>query len=340
MSERARQPSRRIDAPEPGWFRLRLACAAPPVGARIYTRLGQLVAEINGAEADVDAVWTSGEAISEAEYRRLIEAPPADPTKAVDYRAMGRAETPVLAPEKDRARLNRPVVDLAAALEPEALAAWLEHEMAEHAARCAELGAAYERFLVATAGGIADDTATGRATDFAKMHKAEISAIDATRKRIKEPVLHAQRLIDGAGNGLTTPLRAQALTIENRIATYLTSKAEAARRAAEMEAQRLAAAAAEAMRDAEPEEAITALKEAAEAEALAGASTPDLTRTRSATGALAGLKDNWVWEVTDLARVPTHLLQINDAAVRLFIRQGARHVPGLRIWNDGRVMIR
>ena len=92
MSERARQPSRRIDAPEPGWFRLRLARGAPPVGARIYTRLGQLVAEINGAEADVDAVWTSGEAISEAEYRRLIEAPPADPTQAVDYRAMGRAE--------------------------------------------------------------------------------------------------------------------------------------------------------------------------------------------------------------------------------------------------------
>ena len=335
MSERARQPSRRIDAPEPGWFRLRLARAAPPVGARIYTRLGQLVAEINGAEADVDAVWTSGEAISEAEYRRLIEAPPADPTKAVDYRAMGRAE-----PGVEVARPNRPVVDLAAALEPEALGAWLEHEMAEHAARCAELGAAYERFLVATAGGIADDTATGRATDFAKMHKAEIAAIDATRKRIKEPVLHAQRLIDGAGNGLTTPLRAQALTIENRIATYLTGKAEAARRAAEMEAQRLAAAAAEAMRDAEPEEAIAALKEAAEAEALATASTPDLTRTRSATGALAGLKDNWVWEVTDLARVPTHLLQINDAAVRLFIRQGARHVPGLRIWNDAKAFVR
>jgi hypothetical protein len=305
------------------------------VGARIYTRLGQLVAEINGAEADVDAVWTSGEAISEAEYRRLIEAPPADPTKAVDYRAMGRA-----APGVEVARPNRPVVDLAAALEPEALGAWLEHEMAEHAARCAELGAAYERFLVATAGGIADDTATGKATDFARMHKAEIAAIDATRKRIKEPVLHAQRLIDGAGNGLTTPLRAQALTIENRIATYLTGKAEAARREAEMEAQRLAAAAAEAMRDAEPEEAITALKEAAEAEALATASTPDLTRTRSATGALAGLKDNWVWEVTDLARVPTHLLQINDAAVRLFIRQGARHVPGLRIWNDAKAFVR
>jgi hypothetical protein len=332
--------ARQIDKPEPGLFRMTLCRGGPPVGARIFNGLTGLSATINGQPAEVEHVWTSGAFIEREEWERLDANRPADPTVPVDYRAMGRAEPPALAPEKDRARSNRPVVDLAAALEPEALGAWLEHEMAEHAARCAELGAAYERFLVATAGGISDDTATGRATDFAKMHKAEITAIDATRKRIKEPVLHAQRLIDGAGNGLTTPLRAQALTIENRIATYLTSKAEAARRAAEMEAQRLAAAAAEAMRDAEPEEAIAALKEAAEVEALATASTPDLTRTRSATGALAGLRDNFVYEVKDIALVPTHLLQINDAAVRLFIRQGARHVPGLRIWNDARAFVR
>jgi len=334
------QPARRIDVPEPGWFRLRLARGAPPVGARVYQRLGQLAAEINGGEASVDDVWTSGEPIDEAEYRRLLATAPADPTKPVDYRAIGRGEPATLS--------NRPVLDLEAALEPGALAAWLEHEYAGHAARCTELAAAFERFLTATAGGIADDTATGRATDFARMHKAEVAAIDATRKRIKEPVLHAQRLIDGEGNKLTTPLKAQTLTIENRIATYLTTKAEAARAAAEMEARRLAAAAQEALREAANgdgpegtvEEAIAALQAAQEAEAAAGASTPDLTRTRSATGALTGLKDNWVWECTDIALVPAHLLQINEAAVRLFVKQGARHVPGLRIWNDAKAYVR
>jgi hypothetical protein len=326
--------ARQIDKPEPGLFRMTLCRGGPPVGARIFNGLTGLSATINGLPAEVEHVWTSGAFVEREEWERLDANRPADPTRPVDYRAIGHVHA------SEVARPNRPVVDLAVALEPEALGAWLEHEMAEHAARCAELGAAYERFLLATRDGIADDTATGRATDFAKMHKAEITAIDATRKRIKEPVLHAQRLIDGAGNGLTTPLRAQALTIENRIATYLTSKAEAARREAEMEAQRLAAAAAEAVRDAEPEEAIAALKEAAEAEALATASTPDLTRTRSATGALAGLRDNFVYEVKDIALVPTHLLQVNDAAVRLFIRQGARHVPGLRIWNDARAFVR
>jgi hypothetical protein len=243
------------------------------------------------------------------------------------------------------AALNRPVLDLTAALEPAALAAWLDFEFAEHAARAAELAAAFERFLLATKDGINDDETTGRATDFCKVHKAELTAIDVTRSRIKAPVLSAQRQIDGAGKKLADPLRASVAIIEDRMAAYLRRKAEAARREAEAEAQRLAAAAHEAMREAEttPEQtadAIAALAEAQQAEALATASTPELTRTRSLHGALAGLKDNWTFTLEDVSKVPRHLLQVNEAAVKLAIRQGAREIPGLRIWNDAKAFVR
>ena len=129
------------------------------------------------------------------------------------------------------------------------------------------------------------------------------------------------------------------------MAAYLRRKADAARREAEAEAQRLAAVAHEAMREAEaaPQQTadvIAALAEAQQAEALATASTPELTRTRSPHGAVAGLKDNWVFEVTDIALVPTHLLQAPDAAVTLAIRQGAREIPGLRIFNDSKAYVR
>ena len=71
MSERARQPSRRIDAPEPGWFRLRLARARSPlVGARIYTRLGQLVAEI---ERLPSRTWTRSGPRARPSPRRKTE---------------------------------------------------------------------------------------------------------------------------------------------------------------------------------------------------------------------------------------------------------------------------
>ena len=38
--------------------------------------------------------------------------------------------------------------------------------------------------------------------------------------------------------------------------------------------------------------------------------------------------------------MPTHLLQVNDAAVRALVKQGARDIPGLRVWNDSKAMIR
>ena len=59
------------------------------------------------------------------------------------------------------AALNRPVVDLAQALEPSKLADYLNYEFAEHEARVAELGAAFERFLLATKDGINDDEIHG-----------------------------------------------------------------------------------------------------------------------------------------------------------------------------------
>lgn len=76
------QPPRRIDQPGPCFLRMRMARHAPFVGARIFNSLGMLAAEINGIQADVDHVWTSGEFIGEAEYLFLMEAPPADPYEA------------------------------------------------------------------------------------------------------------------------------------------------------------------------------------------------------------------------------------------------------------------
>ena len=38
--------------------------------------------------------------------------------------------------------------------------------------------------------------------------------------------------------------------------------------------------------------------------------------------------------------VPQHLLRVSDAAVRLAIKQGQREIPGLRIFEDSKAMIR
>ena len=66
----------------------------------------------------------------------------------------------------------------------------------------------YDAFLQVTRDGIADDFICGHASDLAKALKGAEAATDKKRVEIKAPVLHAARLIDGAGKTLLDPARA------------------------------------------------------------------------------------------------------------------------------------
>lgn len=115
------QAVRRVDMPEPGWFRMRLVRGGPFVPARISygptldPQTGEALdrswlwsCDINDEcdwnprptpGANVLHVWTSGERIDQGEYDYLVEmvrhaklyrpeAPEAMPTRAVNLRAM------------------------------------------------------------------------------------------------------------------------------------------------------------------------------------------------------------------------------------------------------------
>lgn len=86
------QPSRRIDAPEPGFFRLRLVPRGPWVAARIYSRFGVLAAEINGAAASIDTVWAWGEFITSEQYGQLLANPPSLPDQPLHLSTAGMAQ--------------------------------------------------------------------------------------------------------------------------------------------------------------------------------------------------------------------------------------------------------
>jgi hypothetical protein len=242
-------------------------------------------------------------------------------------------------------RLNSPRVDLASALDPNLLTDYLDEQYASHRAAAVVLCDRYERFLVATKDGIADEHICGIATDFREQVKAGIADCDKTRSAIKAPVLQAQRLIDGAAKAISDPLANLLPIIEQRIAAFLAAKARAEREAAEREAQRLAAAALDAMHQNDHGEvtndvAIEALQAAQEAEARATASLPELSRVRSVHNSVAGLSDNWEYGITHPDLVPRQFLMVNDAAVKAAIKGGAREIPGLSIFNSPRVYTR
>jgi hypothetical protein len=69
-----KQEARPVDDPQPCFVRLRRESKGPLCAARIYQRLGMLVAEINEQPASVEQVWNSGDLTTEAEYRALLTA--------------------------------------------------------------------------------------------------------------------------------------------------------------------------------------------------------------------------------------------------------------------------
>ena len=156
----------------------------------------------------------------------------------------------------------------------------------------------FETFQTVTARGIEDDFTAGHAADFCKALKDAASALDEVRTRIKRPVLHAQRLIDGEARKLTDPVTAAVREVEARVTVYLQAKEEMARAAAraeaemlQAEAERLAAEALRADGMVTAETAIEAIELGQQADALANASSLELTRTRGLGGALTALAD-------------------------------------------------
>jgi hypothetical protein len=239
-----------------------------------------------------------------------------------------------------------PTIDLAAALEPEALSAWINERLALHTNRAAELLTSHRRFLLATAAGIANDDVAGKATIFARQIKEAINETDSERVRIKAPVLAAQRAIDGAAKTITDPLLTASGECERRVTVFMVEKDRAARKLAAEEAARAEQLAAilmdQAANDDNPdiiEQAATAEVEQFAAMAVACAPTADLTRMRTA-GVTSSLRDNWVYEIANISDVPAHFLMINDAAVKAAIKGGNRNIPGLTIRNQPKVGIR
>ena len=61
---------------------------------------------------------------------------------------------------------------------------------------------------------------------------------------------------------------------------------------------------------------------------------------RSETGSSVHLRKDWVWEVTDLALVPTKYLVIDKISVNQAVKSGIREIPGIRIFETETAVIK
>lgn len=225
-------------------------------------------------------------------------------------------------------------------LAPRALDAMLARALAPHVTVTDDLLDEYKRFVAKTEGGIITETEDADAVDFRKDLDDALDALDATRVAIKAPVLAADRAIQAAAKAISGPVVTARAEVHRRHEAFLLVKdAEIRRQAAEAahaaeEAAWHLAQEAEATRDAATfVQADLARAEQRAAEDVVFAPVLETTRMKTPTGNTSGLRDNWIYEVSDISAVPPAYLQVNDAVVKAAIKSGTRAIPGLKIRN-------
>lgn len=200
-----------------------------------------------------------------------------------------------------------------------------------------------------------DDEIDGRFTDLANVKLADlIKLVETIHQREKAPILVAQKVIDGFKNRLIGELNEPRNALKRHLTIYKTWIDGERKREAEKEAEdrrRIAEkAAAEAARSQDMnalDRAAEAFAEAEAAQEIADASSKDRTRTHGQWGGVSSLKDNWVWETTDLMELvkavasgaePLRYLMVNEPNLTHAVKsEKIRAISGINIRNDKKV---
>ncbi len=212
---------------------------------------------------------------------------------------------------------------------------------------------------------IADEDMAGKFRTQIKLVNAAVKEAEARHKTAKQPHLDAGRAVDSFfKRGIQDPLKAAANQATDTLTAYDSRKAAEERRRRE-EAERLAREEAEQLArqarqvadladtDAGLEIAIAAEEQAVEAEQVATeagqaarASSAELSRGRSDSGAMSSLHSRWVGEITnaselDLEKLRPHLsLTALQQALTGYVRAGGRKLDGARIEEKARSTVR
>ena len=189
---------------------------------------------------------------------------------------------------------------------------------------------------------------------------ALVKKIDSARTVEKDPFLRGGQEVDAWFKPYAERMKrikdaftALASDYQRKVAAEARAKAEAdAKRAREEEQRRLEAQrkAEEEGRNRHAEQHAGAAEKAAiaaeQAEAVAAAAPKDLVRTTTASGLVAGGRNDWVSEIFDYDAIPLDKLRpyfkrdAIEAAIRLAVKQGVREIGGVRIFEEVKATFR
>ena len=198
---------------------------------------------------------------------------------------------------------------------------------------------------------VSDAMEAEEATDSLRSLAALCKEVETIRKEIKAPVLELGKKIDAIAAEFIGDAAAEKARLETALGTYQAAeqrKADAARRAAQEEADRLAREAAKAQREAERAttdgEQDRTQQAAAQAEAKAIEARVVAAEIAPVKPAGVAVRQPWKFEVVDInalfkARPDLCVIEPNNAGIRAQIPHN-QNIPGLRIWQEAKASVR
>lgn len=209
---------------------------------------------------------------------------------------------------------------------------------------------------------IADQDTSGKAAEFVRQIAACAKRADTARTDAKAPYLEGGRAVDAFFKPVTAKLEDAKKTVNGRLTAYLREqeriareKAEAEERAAREAEERARKEAEEAAAAAQTEEDLAEVerkRQAAEAaadvsrNAAAEAATASAGPVRGDYGGSSSLRKAWKGQIIDLNAIPLDRLRHHlpadaiEKAIRSFIKDGGRELPGVRIFEESTAVTR
>jgi hypothetical protein len=239
------------------------------------------------------------------------------------------------------------------------IADYLDYAGSQLKERRAELIAALAANLVAHPT-INDDEVLALIAENMRMAGALARTAEDHRETHKEPFWEGGKAIDRWFKTFQAPLAAAMAPVQAAMDAYGAAKlarqqaeAAAAAKLAQAEADRATDRAAQALREGRSasdalDAAADATARAEEADERAQARPADLTRVKSDYGAVASVRQKWMWRVVDLKKVPKKYTKtvIDEEAVKLAAKDRGPSgkpiciIPGIEFYPETRMGVR
>ncbi len=145
--------------------------------------------------------------------------------------------------------------------------------------------------------------------------KKGLKTIESQRKKITKPLNDSLKEVNGMFKMLAAPFKDADKLARDKIMEFRLAEEE------------------KAQKEQERREKIQASHE------KKGHQTHDLAEVEPEVASETVTVKRWVWEVVDLNEVPREFFSLNQVAVNTVVREGARDIAGLRIYQEEKVRV-